>query len=150
MAGERVKNILDREPVWRKAEDAVEDPVERLRGGVNDVISEPFPEFENRNVGGGRVAGAVTAAVAVVLEDSVGLPFGASSDIQDTRSVDDGVVYTVNVNAPFESMAEARAAIDSTTGFTSFLTDQIGVESVTVQKTRIVRDTFEIEVLVED
>lgn len=153
-ASNRIKNRLnqlpDREPVWRRLENKLQDIPHNIRDKPDNRIEETFPEFENRNFGQGKAVGAVLAGIADVLEDVIGVPFGASSDIVDSQPVENGVVYTVNVNAPMESMAEARAMIDSTTGYTSYFTDQFSIEKVEIQKTRVLRDTFQVEVLVED
>lgn len=142
--------FIDREPIVKKAADSVRDRFHRRRTSVDDVIERNTLQLENRNIGGGTAIGAASAAIAVVIEDTVGIPFGASSDIVGSRSVEGGTEYTVNVNAPFRNMAEARATIDSSTGFTSFLTDKIDIENVEIQRTRIFRDTYQIDVLVEE
>lgn len=142
--------FIDREPIVKKAVDSVRDRFHRRRTSVDDVIERNTLQFENRNIGGGTAIGAASAAIAVVIEDTVGIPFGASSDIVGSRSVEGGTEYTVNVNAPFRNMAEARATIDSSTGFTSFLTDRIDIENVEIQRTRVFRDTYQIDVLVEE
>lgn len=142
--------FIDREPIVKKAVDSVRDRFHRRRTSVDDVIERNTLQFENRNIGGGTAVGAASAAIAVVIEDTVGIPFGASSDIVGSRSVEGGTEYTVNVNAPFRNMAEARATIDSSTGFTSFLTDRIDIENVEIQRTRVFRDTYQIDVLVEE
>jgi len=145
---QRLRALGNRKPIIRRVEDRVDQAAHDTRQIPDEFLQERVPELENRNIGGGRVVGIVSAAVATAVEDAVGVPFGASSDIIDTEVVDEGVLYTVNVNAPIETMAEARAALDSTTGFTSFVTDKIDVEDVEVQKMRIVRDTYQIDVLV--
>lgn len=150
MVGERVGSLLNREPVIKQVSDAVTDSAHGIREVPDNAIQRNTPDIPRRNLGGGTLVGAVTAAVATVVEDTVGVPFGASSDIVDSESVEGGIKYTVNVNAPIETMAEARASIDSTTGFTSFLTDRIKVDNVEIEKTRILRDTFQVEVIVRD
>lgn len=142
--------ILDREPIIKRAADGVRDTFHTQRTRLDGVVEENTPQFENRNIGGGTAVGAAAAAIATAVEDTVGLPFGASSDIVASRSVSEGTEYTVNVNAPFRNMAEARATIDSSTGFTSYLTDRIAIENVEIQRTRVFRDTYQIDVLVEE
>jgi len=150
MAGERIAEALNREPFIKQVSDAVTDTAHNVREAPDNAIQQNTPDIPRRNLGGGTAIGAITAALATVVEDTVGVPFGASSDIVDSEPVNGGIKYTVNVNAPIETMAEARASIDSTTGFTSFLTDRIEVDNVEIEKTRILRDTFQVEVIVRD
>lgn len=143
-------NFLDREPVWRKLENRIGDRPRRLRNTPGTMLRRRVPEFENRNFGGGIGVGIVEAAVAVVLKESIGVPFGSDTEVVDSSATGNGMRYTVNVDSPFENMAEARAFIESGTGFTSILTDKLDVENTQVVKTRVLRDTYQIEVLVED
>lgn len=101
-------------------------------------------------IGSGAAAGVIGAGVLTVLDDTVGVPFGASVDVMDVEETSEGYLYTVNVNAPTENIAEARAFIDSGTGFTSYLTEEYNVRDVELQGVRVFRDTyqFEMEVIV--
>lgn len=152
MVGERLKKRFDRRPIWRKAEDQIKNPGHNLRNRVSGSIGNRVPRFENRNFGGGIGVGVVSAAVATILEDTVGLPFGGSADVMGVRPAQDGQgnVYTVNVNAPTEDMAKARAFIDAGTGFTSLLTDTLRVREVEILDKRTVRDTYQIELRIID
>lgn len=143
--------VLGREPIWRKVEDRLSERASTARQRVlNDPLERRVPRVGQRNIGEGIGAGLIEAGIAVILEETLGVPFGASSDIVDTTPVDGGMVYTVNVNAPVENMAKARAFIDSTTGFLSILTDNYEIDNAEVLNTRMLRDTYQIELLVED
>jgi len=145
MVGERIKNRLDREPVWRKASDRLKEPGHNARSVIGDNFGNRIPEFENRNIGNGIGVGTVAAGVAVIIEDAVGVPFGGSSDILDVESAEDGNIYTVNANAPVEDMAKVKGFIDSSTGFISLLTDELDVQDVELVDKRALRDTYEVK-----
>lgn len=121
-----------------------------LRNKPGTQLEEKIPDVPNRNFGGGLAIGGIEAGIAVVLEDTVGVPFGGSSDVVGVEAVEGGVKYTVNVNAPTQNMAQARAFIDSSTGFTSYLTDLYDVQDVELTKTRMLRDTYQVELLIKD
>lgn len=150
MVGETVRDMLDREPVLRKLEDRFDDRLSSLRNRPGDMLSQRVPQIPNRNIGGGIAVGTVEAAIAIVLEETVGIPFGSDVEVVDTDSVRGGTLYTVNVDSPFRNMARARAFFESTTGFTSLLTDLLEVQSTEVLRTRTIRDTYQVEVLVQD
>lgn len=149
MAGDNIRRILDREPVWRKVEDQISNPGHRIRNSVGN-IGDSVPEFQHRNLGGGIATGTLGAAIGVVLEDTIGIPFGGSSDIIETQRGEGANEYVVNVNAPTENIAQARAFIDSGTGFTSILTDKLDVQDVELIGTRTIRDTYQIKLRIED
>lgn len=143
--------IADREPIWRKAEDRIDDVGYKLRNIPGSRLQKRMPNFENRNFGGGVAVGTIEAAVAVILEETVGVPFGSDTEIIDVEPEDrESNIYTVDVDAPFENMATARAFFESQTGFASLLTDLIEVEEVHVLKTRPLRDTYQVKIRVED
>lgn len=150
MVGERLKERFDREPVWRKATDVVQEPGHNIRSRVNNTFSGRIPEFRYRNIGGGLTTGTVAAVVATVLEDTVGLPFGGSADVVSAEPVDKGMRYVIDVNAPLESMAKVRAFIDAGTGFTSLVTDQLDVQDTEIIKTRTLRDTYRVTLEIEN
>lgn len=150
MVGERVRNALDREPVWRQLEGMVSDPSHRIRNKPGEALRRRVPQFPNRNFGGGVAVGVVEAAVAIVLQRTVGIPFGSDTEISDVTRIDGGTVYVVNVDAPGENMARMRAFFESNVGFASLLTDLLTVRQVSVLKKRALRDTYQIEILVED
>lgn len=145
---ERMRKRLDRTPIWRKIEDKYDGPASDLRNRIS--FGERFPKFENRNFGGGVGAGVVAAGIITIIEDTVGVPFGADAEIIGVEPQSDGILYTVNVNAPTQDIAEARAFIDAGTGFTTILTDLLDVRSVELTKTRMLRDTYQVQVMVED
>lgn len=150
MVGQNIKNTIDRKPILRRIEDKIKNPGHEIRNIPGSKIRARVPNFKNRNFGAGKGVGIVEAAIAVILSDTIGVPFGADADVQSVESVRNGTLYTVNVNAPTKNMAEARAFIDSGTGFTSVLTDALRVESVELLDTRTLRDTYQIEVIIED
>ena len=148
MVGERIKQRLDRKPIWRRASKRLAEPGHSVRSRVGSNVGNRVPEFENRNFGNGIGAGTVGAAAATIIEDTVGVPFGGSSDILDVKSVGEANEYTVNVNAPMEDMAKVRAFLDSSTGFLSLLTDELDVQSVELVDKRALRDTYEVRLQV--
>lgn len=155
MVGERIASALDREPITRKVSDRFQERGTKVRGRIDGAAMSNTPKFENRNLGGGVAIGALQAAVADALEDVIGVPFGAETEMVNinnnaSRNGNSGVEYTVNVNAPTQTMAEARALIESSTGYTGYLTDELEVQGAEVVKTRVLRDTFEIDVFVQD
>lgn len=150
MVRNRLRNALDREPIWRKINDRIRDKSSNLRNTPGERLANSFPQFPNRNIGGGVAVGIVEAGVAIVLERTLGIPFGAETEISDVSTTNRGTVFTVNVNSPFENMARARAFIESGTGFTTLLTEEMNVQSVEVLKTRTLRDTYQIEILIEN
>lgn len=148
MVGER---ILNREPIWRKAEDKIDDTAHRARHRVLDEpLNRRVPRLGQRNIGEGIGVGLVEAGIAKILEETLGIPFGSDTEIVDSNPTDGGMIYTVNVDAPLENMAKARGFLEGTTGFTSVLTDRYDVQNVEILKTRVLRDTYQVEVLVED
>lgn len=148
---DRVMGIVDREPIWRRLEDKVDDVGYRVRNAPGERLRKRIPSFENRNFGGGVAVGTIEAAIAVILEETVGVPFGSDTEIIHVEPVEGRAnVYTVDVDAPFENMASAKAFFESQTGFSSLLTDLIEVEDVEVLKTRPLRDTYQVKIRVED
>lgn len=120
----------------------------RLRNKPGEALQRRMPSLGDSNIGEGTLAGAITAGAAVVIEDTIGVPFGASADTYEVRREGEWVVYEVDVNAPSQNMAQARAFIDSTTGFTSFLMEEYNVEEAEVVKVRPLRDTYRVQVKV--
>lgn len=146
----RLKMRLDREPIWRRIEDQFDDLMSEVRNAPGRRLEREFPQFENRNFGGGLAVGGVEAGIALILKETVGLPLGSDVEVVDSEPAEGGTIYTVNVDSPTENMAQAQAFLESGTGFTSYLTDLIKVESTSVLRTRTVRDTYQVEILVED
>lgn len=94
-------------------------------------------------------------AVGVIgsaLEDLIAtyVPIGSDTEVVGISGRGDGIVYTINTDAVFENMAKAEGFMESGTGFASFVTDKIDVENVEVLRTRPLRDTYQVEVYVED
>lgn len=117
-----------------------------IRALPGDVVDNITPELERFNVGGGVGVGALGAGILTILEDTVGVPFGSSTDLIDIRTDGDDLIYEIDVNAPTQNIAEARAVIDSGTGFSSFITDEFDIEDAEVVSRRVARDTYRIEV----
>lgn len=150
MVGEKLGGFLgERDPVIRKMQDKLSHRAQKIRNRPGMRVKQAAPELPNRNVGDGVAAGTLQAAIAIILEDTVGIPFGSETEIADLESKGDGVVYTVNVNSPTQNMAETKAFFESTTGFTSLLTDLMDVENVEVANTRVLRDTYQIKIKVD-
>lgn len=149
MVRERLREVVDRKSIPRKLDDRFKNRVHNLRMKPGSRL-ERIPDFENRNFGSGKGLGILEAAIATIIEDTVGVPFGADADVSTSTVTENGVRYVVDVNAPTQNMAEARAFIDSGTGFTSILTDKLNVENVELLKVRTFRDTFRVTILVED
>ena len=119
----------------------------RLR--TESAIVTITPTWETDNIEGGTLTGAMIAGVSVLLDDYA-VPLGSETEISDAEVVEDGVLYTVNVNAAFKNQARFKAMMESGTGFTSLLTDKFNVQTEGALKTRPARDTWQFEVLVED
>lgn len=150
MVGERFKKLTQEEPLIRRLSNKYKGPGHRIRDKQDQRIEDVVPSFKERNFGGGRGVGILGAAIGTALEDVIGVPFGGSSSVVAIEEESDGVVYTVDVNSPFETMAEARAAIDSSTGYTSFVTEEMDTMEVDVLKTRVFRDTYRVELKIKD
>jgi len=150
MAGERVRRLVDREPIWRKLENRVDKRLHKIRNRPGSALAKRAPQIPNRNFGGGITVGTVQAGISIILEETVGVPFGGETEITDAEPVQGGTLYTVNVNSPFENMARAKAFFEANTGFASLLTDLLEVEDVEVLRTRPLRDTYQVKVLVHD
>lgn len=150
MVGERLRQLSDRDPIWRRIENRVDDKASNLRNRPSKRLQKEVPKVGQRNFGEGLGAGFVQAGIAKILKETVGIPLGSDTEIVDTEPVEGGVLYTVNVDGPIENMSKARAFIEATTGFTSILTDELNVQNTEVLKTRVLRDTYQVEVLVED
>lgn len=150
MVGQRIRGAFDREPIWRRAEDAVANRFSSARNRPGGVLQRRLPQFPNRNFGGAVGVGVVEAGIALILEDTLGIPFGSDTEVVDSEPISGGTRYTVNVDAPFENMAKARAFFEANTGFASLLTDLLQVDSVNTLKTRALRDTYQIEIVVRD
>jgi hypothetical protein len=125
----------------------------KLRNRPGEALQERMPSASKRNIGEGTLAGAITAGIAVVAEDTLGVPFGASADTYEverlTQNGDEWILYTVDVNAPSQNMAQARAFIDSSTGFLSYIVDEFDVEEADVVTVRPLRDTYRVKVKVK-
>lgn len=150
MVGERLRQAFDREPILRRIQNRVSGGASRTRNTPGKTLQSRLPQFPNRNFGGGVAVGSVEAGIALVLEETLGIPFGSDTEIVDSQEIPGGMLYTVNVDAPFENMARARAFFEAQTGFTSLLTDLLDVREVRTVKTRAFRDTYQIEVSVRE
>lgn len=139
----------DREPVIRRISRRIGDRATKLRNRPSQAMQRAVPQVGNRNVGGGIGVGLVQAGVAVVLEETLGLPFGSDVEVTDTRQSGRGTIYSINVDAPTENMARARSFLEANTGFTSILTNEFDVSNVEIISHRPLRDTYQMEVLVE-
>lgn len=148
MVGERIKDALDREPIWRKVENRFSNTGHRVRNIPGSKIRANIPGFQNRNFGEGKGIGFIEAAIQAIVQAY--LPLQADADVQSVSSTEGGTKYIVNVNASTEEMARARAFVDAGTGFTAILTDTLRVQNVEVIGTRTLRDTYQVELMIED
>ena len=150
MVGERVVDRLNKKPVWTEVDDRIADQMHDVRNTPGNSFRQQVPRLGKRNLGDAIGLGLIEAGIAVVLEEVVGVPFGADVDVNGVNPVDDGVIYTVNVNAPTENMARARAFIDAGTGFTAILTDELDVRGIEIVSKRSLRDTYQIQVKIKE
>lgn len=140
-----VRKQLQKRPITRRVQDYLADTSSSVRNAPGENLRKRVPRVAERNIGEGVAVGAIEAGVAIIIEETLGVPLGASSDTIDVDVLEEGnEVYTVNVNAPTRNMAEARAFLDAGTGFTSYLTEVFEVEEVEIVRTRMVRDTYQV------
>lgn len=150
MVMERFKQALEGETLIQRLENRVDDKAHELRNRPSKRLQRNMPRLGQRNIGEGVGAGLVEAGTIVILEDILGVPFGANVDVVDSEPSQGGTIYTVNVNAHGENLARARAFLQSTTGFSSVFTDTLDIKNTEVLNTRIARDTYQVEILVQD
>lgn len=150
-----IRDAIGSEPPMMEIQNRFSGRLSKARNAPGELLKTDLkregilPRSEKRNIGNGVAVGALEAGVAAILEQVIGFPLGASVDIIDSEVVDENTErYTVNVNAPTKNMAEVRAFIDSTTGFTSLITEKFELEKTTILRTRTVRDTHQVELLV--
>lgn len=124
----------------------VGERTERIRNKPGRIAEKRLPELNQLNIGRGRAVAGVGAGILTILEDTIGVPFGATIDIVNTEPTEDGMLYTVNVNAPTEGIAEARSFIDTGTGFSSYLTEEYNIESMEIVGKRPLRDTYQVDI----
>jgi len=148
MVGERLKKFTEREPVWRQVEKKVGPRASKARNRPMNRLEKRVPQVPNRNIGGGVGIGIIGAAIIRAVKDYV--PLATSVDLVDTQDTNGGVLYTLNVDAPMQDIAKAEAFMEAASGFTSVLTDRMQVEDARVVKSRVVKDTYEIKVLVSN
>lgn len=121
-----------------------------VRVGIGDKIVNVTPNFQNDNIRPGTLAGLMYAATAAIVERYSPVPITADTEIAEVQATDDGMLYTVNVDAPLEQQARFQAMAESGQGFISFFTDEMVVQDSSVPKKRVTRDTWQFEVLVAD
>lgn len=143
-------NVLDRKPIVRRIENRIDDKASNIRNKPSEAMEERVPRIPNRNIGQGIAAGTLQSAIAIILEETVGVPFGGSTEVTEVQATQGGNIYTVNVDAPTQNMSKAKAFFQANTGFTSLLTDLYEVNNVEVLRTRPFRDTYQVEILVQD
>lgn len=148
MVGERLKKVAGNEPVLRRVGDRIDKRASNIRNRQSRRVRMLTPSMDRRNLGDGMAVGAAGSAVASAIEAY--LPIGSDTEIVGVSESGKGVVYTVNIDAPFENLARAEASLESGTGFTSFITDKIEVKSASVLRSRPLRDTYQVEVYIED
>lgn len=146
MVGERVKNVIDREPFWRSLGDRMAPRASRIRNRPGRRIEDTVPELNERNFGSGIGAGTIGAGIMKVVTQYA--PIGTEVEIADTEFRNGAVLYTVNVDAPFWNTARMQAFFESASGFTNLFTDLVEIQDAEVVRQRILKDTYQIQVLV--
>ena len=138
-----------------RLQNAASGEASRVRNRPGEILKEDLQRegilvrSQKRNLGNGIVVGTLETGIAVLLDHVIGVPLGADVDIIDSEVVDEQTErYTVNVNAPTKNMAEVRAFLDSSTGFSGLLTEKFELEDTQVLRTRTVRDTYQVELLI--
>lgn len=150
MVGGRLKKALDRKGIIRRLEHRTNGPGGDFRNGPGRVIRNNVPEFENRNIGGGRVAGIIGATIAEFAQEALPLPYGVETEVTHVEDTEKGARYIVDVDAGTENIARARAFYDTGAGLASYLTDVLHVESVKLVNSRVLRDTYRLELEIEE
>jgi len=148
MVGERLSNMGNREPIVRAVSNRFSGRASKIRNRPGKVLENTIPKLPNRNLGGGVAVGAIGAVIIRAVKDYI--PLATDVDIVGTQDTDGGVLYTINVDAPMMDVAEFEAFMESASGLTSIITDSIDIQDTKVLKTRMVKDTYEIKVLVQD
>lgn len=152
MVGERIQNAvqstLGDEPVLRRVGDRLDDRSSNIRNRQSARVQTVTPSLPRRNIGDGMAVGVIGSALEDLISTYV--PIGSDTEVVGVTGRGDGIVYTINTDAVFENMAKAEGFMESGTGFTSFVTDKIDVENAEVLRTRPLRDTYQVEVYVED
>lgn len=121
-----------------------------IRVGIGDKIVDVTPSFQNDNIRPGTLVGLTYAAIATTIDELAPVDIAAETEITNVERVDEGMMYTVNVDAPLEQQGRFQALAESGQGFISFMTDDMEVKSQSLPRKRVVRDTWQFEVLVKD
>jgi len=140
--------MLDRKPIGRRIAERTGKKTHPMRNRLSQKLSD-MPRVGERNVGEGIVASAVLSGAITILEDVVGVPFGGAVDTVGSEYSDGVTTYTVDVNAPTEGIAKARAFVNSGTGFTAYLTEKYDIQDVQVTGKRVARDTYRVKLRME-
>jgi len=120
-----------------------------VRTNIGDTIVSVTPNYENENINPGTATGVIMAGIATVL-DQYAVPMSADTEVADVESVENGTKYTVNVDAGFRQQARFRGMMEAGSGYTSFFTDGFEVSDMDSIRERLVRDTWQMDVVVED
>lgn len=129
-------------PRIRDAESGVASSVSEFRNNLSDTVRETVPDLGDRNVGEGRLIALQLAPLGAV--------FGGTVDIENSREVDGGTLYTVNVNSPSKNTAEALSFLTAGNGIASYVVDKLERQDIEVQNERILIDTYKAEVFVSE
>lgn len=125
-----------------RAADLVAPVRDRVDKRINDFpIRSDNPNFTPNTMVGGVIVAAVTG-----IQDYVPVNTGAGAQLIDAQNQEGGTLYILDVDAPTQSMARFRAQFESGTGATSFWTDRLEVRSIEKTSTRVMRDTYRVEV----
>ena len=87
------------DPPLRSALRNVERRPSNLRNLLNEKLVNKLGNRAPGKVGQGELIGFLVGGAFLGLEEVIGVPLGATSDIVDVNAAEDGTIYTVNVNA---------------------------------------------------
>jgi len=125
------------------------DAAHEARVNVGNKLVQVTPDWENENIRPGTATGAIMAGIAAVVDEYLA-PISADTEIANVEYTEEGIRYTVNVDAPFEQQARFRAMMEAGAGFSSLITDSYNMTEPEDIRHRMVQDTWQMEVLVEE
>jgi len=131
------------EPQFREYKRQIASKTSELRNMAGDALADVLPEFKDRNIGNANLIATYYAAAASV--------FGGNTDLVNMEQVDESTVrYTVHVEGITRNNARARSFLTSGNGLASYVVDNISAENVEVVTERVLIDTYEAVILVEE
>jgi hypothetical protein len=131
------------EPQFREYKRQIASKTSELRNKAGDAVANVLPEFKGRNIGNANLIATYYAAAAST--------FGGNIDLVSMEQVDDSTVrYTVHVEGITRNNARARSFLSSGNGLASYVVDNISAENVEVVTERVLIDTYEAVILIEE